>query len=82
MATRIPSGYNTVAMNNQANFRLNAPGPQALDTAQLAQQSTSSYAKPSSYFIPSRIDAPNPYYAQQQQMQQQMMVNALRNRRV
>jgi len=64
-----PPGYNVDTLNGQNNQILGQPNS-ALSNNVLGynpEQYKSSFAQPSSAFIPSSVNAPNPFYNQQPQ---------------
>ena len=74
-----PPGYNTSAVNTQNISGLNVPGQQGgVAQGYLQNLYRSGYHTPSSWSVPSSIDAPNPYYSQQAAPQAQQMAKLLR----
>lgn len=60
-----PPGYNPIAINAQNVGQFNVPGQQGPEAqGYLSNPYRSSFATPSSYFVPSSIPQPNPWFSQ------------------
>lgn len=78
MLNQSPPTYNAPTMNDQSNQILGDPQSQLSNY--YANFYKSSYATPSSFALPSSVDAPQPWYQQPSQAQPnvQQMISALR----